>query len=180
MNEFRFLLFGFDKFYPLGGFNDLICGFNTINDVQVKLNNNTKFIISDNYQIVDLYTLKAEKIIIDVDSYDVDADERNKNKIFQEIKKYLSKQLDGIDIMLREDLIKDLKEEGTINYNWFSLSTGDGHENQPDDYIKVFKKDKWYLFCECHETIEYDNPIQAIDDMLFLVGQQDKDAEEEF
>jgi hypothetical protein len=59
-NNYRYLLFSYDTFYPSGGANDFDFGFNKVDEIDFE----NEFYISDNVSILDLETF--EKYHLDV------------------------------------------------------------------------------------------------------------------
>ena len=57
----RYLVFGFETYYPGGGINDLIAECATYNEAVEYVGNNS----SDNYEIVDRWTMKVVTAEVD-------------------------------------------------------------------------------------------------------------------
>ncbi len=53
----RYLVFGFDQYYPNGGWNDFICSTNTLEEARLEVKARTHD--NDYFQIVDLETHKV-------------------------------------------------------------------------------------------------------------------------
>ena len=62
--QFRYLLFGYMKYYPLGGFNDFIFEFSTFEEFKNKLEQiNSEKLDSATFQILDLNKLKSFEVL---------------------------------------------------------------------------------------------------------------------
>lgn len=84
--NFRYLLFGYDVYYPTGGFNDFIFEFATFEEFKEKLENvNIEKIECQNFQILDLLQLKSINVL-----YLEDKDVNIKSKLKRAVRGYFA------------------------------------------------------------------------------------------
>ena len=85
--NFRYLLFGYDVYYPTGGFNDFIFEFSTFDEFKGKLENMKNYdrIYFEYFEILDLLKLENFRIL-----YLKDKDVNIKSKLKRAVRGYFA------------------------------------------------------------------------------------------